>query len=395
MQDLRHLDANIKLIACFGLLVCLSATLVLWTLGQLDAGAAARRGEPDAHTVAWLGLAALGGLAALMVAWLRNELERPVQAVARLAGSMAEGDLSTHEPAPGAQDARGVGALFCTLQQTNDRLAAMVFRVRAGTENIAAGASQLAARGAALSAQAAEQAAALDATAHLAKRLNLSARAQAQRAREAARLSGTAAELAERGSGAVADSAAALCTLAAAARQVAAIAAAIDAQAAGASLRQLAAGMVAQACAGQQAAIMAADTLEELGRHASTVTGITGALAQAGGVHGEGMARLSKAVAALDHAARDGSASLGAAMTAADALHAEAGKLSHTTAAFVLGPLHGRPGAGLYLVAAGPAATATRAAPAARPRVPISLVAAAPARAKHAYGGQAGWDELA
>jgi methyl-accepting chemotaxis protein len=161
---LRRLDTHHKLYASFALLLCLGAALSLWLLAQLAqlsaSGGAARlhTGYAGARLVTAAAIGVTLAAAAVLALWLRADLARPLQAATAMAHRIAAGDLSSQIGLAAGAEA---GQLCQAMQHMNDTLAAMVAKLRGGTEHIAANAGQIAAASMLQSARCDEQAAAL------------------------------------------------------------------------------------------------------------------------------------------------------------------------------------------------------------------------------------------
>ncbi|MFC0253099.1 methyl-accepting chemotaxis protein [Massilia consociata] len=143
----------------------------------------------------WLGLAAVAlGIAC---AWLiTRSITVPLRAAVAVAEDVASGDLSRRIVVAGrdetAQLMRALGAM-------NDSLADIVGRVRAGTGTIAVASGEIAAGNQDLSARTEQQAGALEETAASMEELISTVKQNADNARQANRLAGEAAMIAEQG----------------------------------------------------------------------------------------------------------------------------------------------------------------------------------------------------
>lgn len=299
-RALRRIDTRFKLYLCFALLLGLGGCLAWWLLGQLSqmqalashaiahAGQAAARSAQQirdnyelARLFAWLAIGANVTVASLMALWLRAEMARPMQEAVALAQRVGAGDLSTRI----AETARGqAGLLMRTLQEMNDKLLAMILKVRGGTETIATGIAGIASGSQDLSARGAHQAAALKEAVSSIEQLAASVRQTGERARAASTVATSA----------------------------------IAALEAGATTQQVAAKVK--------------EVAELINEMSSASTG------QADGIE---QARL--AIAAVDQAARQNAALLDQSAAAAAAMRDQAGSLARAIGAFMLGPEHARP----------------------------------------------------
>jgi methyl-accepting chemotaxis protein len=148
-------------------------------------------------------IAVLGALASLAMLWVTRSIKRELGGDPALAVSAAQrisrGDLKTRVPVADGDSS----SLMFELSQMQGGLVETVSRVRAGTENINVGASEIAAGNTDLSQRTEEQAAALVQTASSMDEITANVKQNADSATQAAKLASQAADVARRGSGVV------------------------------------------------------------------------------------------------------------------------------------------------------------------------------------------------
>lgn len=144
----------------------------------------------------------LGAIAlalAIAVAITRG-VSRPLGAAARLAGAVADGDLTGRVDAQGSEE---TVRLLHALSRMTESLTGIVGRVRGCSESIAAAAGELVTGNAELLRRAEQEAAALEETAATLEELTATVRANAEHAREASELARSASDSALRSGEAV------------------------------------------------------------------------------------------------------------------------------------------------------------------------------------------------
>jgi methyl-accepting chemotaxis protein-1 (serine sensor receptor) len=167
---------------------------------QLDEAAKANRSSQSTYEMVRLvclsgmalGLILAGGIGAMLV----RSIVRPLDEAVRVAGAVADGDL-TQDIRVRANDE--TGHLMRALNEMNAGLARIVGRVRAGTDTIASASSQIASGNLDLSARTEQQAASLERTAASMEQLTSTVRQNADNARQANTLAQSASHVAARG----------------------------------------------------------------------------------------------------------------------------------------------------------------------------------------------------
>ena len=394
MSLLRRLDTHTILYASFALLLCLGAGLSLWLLtqlGHLSATASAPRlqaGYAGARLVTAAGIGVTLAAGAALALWLRAAIARPLQAATAMAHRIAEGNLSSQIGLAAGAEA---GQLCEAMQHMNDTLAAMVAKLRGGTEHIAASAGQIAAASMLQTARCDEQAAALAQAESALQQLGAGLRQHGDQAQQAALLAAAACDEAAVGSSHLATLAEALGDVDAAGAPIAALAGQLDALAfqttmlalnagveatragphgaafgvvaaevrqlalrsgaAARELKTLAAGARGDAAAGAMLAARARHSLLELAQ--KLARGCTAADATESAPR-QAAERLQQALAAIGQGARQATQLAAESATASASLREQAACLSRASAAFVLGPEHGVQAPAIHLVASNP-----------------------------------------
>ena len=144
-------------------------------------------------------LAACGLAVALAVAlayFITRAIVGPITRAVEVAEKVAAGDLRSTVTVTGKDE---TAKLLHALKGMNDSLSGIVGRVRNGSDSIATGSSQIAAGTADLSARTEQQAASLQETAASMEQLNTTVKANAETARKAIELAGSASSAAVKG----------------------------------------------------------------------------------------------------------------------------------------------------------------------------------------------------
>jgi len=167
---------------------------------QLDEAAKANQSSQSTYeivrNVCLSGMALGLILAGVVGAMLVKSIVRPLDEAVRIAGAVADGDL-TQDIRVRANDE--TGHLMRALNEMNAGLARIVGRVRAGTDTIASASGQIATGNLDLSTRTEQQAASLERTATSMEELTSTVRQNADNARQANTLAQSASEVAARG----------------------------------------------------------------------------------------------------------------------------------------------------------------------------------------------------
>ena len=435
MSTVRQLDTNLKLYACFAVLIGLSTALSLWLLGQLGQGALpsprlgaaaalslAREQHATARLWAWAGVLALPGVAALLALWLRAELARPVREATAIAQRVADGDLSTRIAEAGSGDS---GKLLRTMQEMNDKLVGMIIKVRSGTESIASSAGEIASGSLDLSARTEEQAASLEETATSMEQLTATVKQNAEHAHQASKLAVSASEVAVKGGEVVAEVVGTMASINDSSKRIAEIIGVIDAlafqtnilalnaaveaarageqgrgfavvasevrnlaqrsAAAAKEIKLLIDDSVEKVSAGSELANKAGKTMHEVVASVKRVTGIISEIADASAEQTTGIEQVNQAIAAMDHATQHNAGLVEQCAAAAASMRDQAASLSRATGAFILGPGHPSTAPLIHLVSNNPHKLAKQ-RPDSRARARVSVVRAGPGSASASAG---------
>ena len=144
-----------------------------------------------------LGLGAVALVAAICIAWaITRSITRPMNEAVAIAETVASGDL-TSTITVGSRDE--TGQLLQALSTMNDKLQAIVARVRASTDTIATASGEIAAGNLDLSSRTEQQASALEETASSMEELTTTVKQNAENARQANALAAGASGIALQG----------------------------------------------------------------------------------------------------------------------------------------------------------------------------------------------------
>ena len=138
-----------------------------------------------------------GVLVAVVLGWiLVRAIVIPLQAAVKIAGGVAQGDLTQQIEVRSNDE---TGRLMAALKDMNDSLVEIVTRVRAGTDNIATASSEIADGNLDLSSRTEQQAGSLEETASSMEELTSTVKQNADNARQANVLAGSASDVAGKG----------------------------------------------------------------------------------------------------------------------------------------------------------------------------------------------------
>ncbi|WP_420992939.1 methyl-accepting chemotaxis protein [Cupriavidus sp. 30B13] len=164
------------------------------TVRRLEEEYVAQRRLLIVMSIAAVVLAAVGGLL------ITRAITGPLRMAVEVAQTVARGDLGSHIEVTSRDE---TGRLLMSLRDMNERLTAIVARVREGSGSIAGASAEIAAGNADLSRRTEEQAASLEETAASMEELTTTVRQSSENARQANELAREAADIAQRGSTAV------------------------------------------------------------------------------------------------------------------------------------------------------------------------------------------------
>ncbi|WP_307734689.1 methyl-accepting chemotaxis protein [Massilia hydrophila] len=316
-----------------------------------------------------LGLLLAGVVGAVLVRGIVAPLEQAV----RIAGAVADGDLTREIRIRGSDE---TGRLMQALSDMNAGLAAIVGRVRGGTDTIATASSQIAAGNLDLSARTEQQAASLEETAASMEELTTTVRQNADNARQANELAQSASAVADKGGQVVAQVVHTMAAIDASAGRIGditgvidsiafqtnilALNAAVEAARAGeqgrgfavvaSEVRSLAQRSAAAAkeikalvdasvrTVGEGSALVeqAGATMEEIVGSVGRVTDIMGEILAASQEQSAGIEQVNRAIIQMDHATQQNAALVEQASAAAQALREEADSLAQAVGTFRL-----------------------------------------------------------
>ncbi|HAV38004.1 MAG TPA: methyl-accepting chemotaxis protein [Massilia sp.] len=138
-----------------------------------------------------------GVVVATVLGWLLvRAIVLPLQAAVKIAGGVAQGDLTQKIDVRSNDE---TGRLMAALRDMNDSLVEIVTRVRAGTDNIATASNEIADGNLDLSSRTEQQAGSLEETASSMEELTSTVKQNADNARQANVLAGSASEVAGKG----------------------------------------------------------------------------------------------------------------------------------------------------------------------------------------------------
>ncbi len=164
-------------------------------------------------------------LGALFAWWLLRSITRPLAQAVRVAQTVATGDLTAEIDVKTRDE---TGMLIRALKEMNDNLVKTVRDVRNGTESIASASKEIAAGNAHLSQRTEQQASSLEETAASMEELTSTVNQNAENARQARGLAGSASAIAQKGGKMVTDVVATMGEISGSSRKIADIIGVID-----------------------------------------------------------------------------------------------------------------------------------------------------------------------
>jgi len=177
------------------------------------------------RAISWICIV-VGVLMAVVVGWmLLRAIVRPLNEAVRVAGSIAEGDLTQNIEVHGQDE---TGRLLAVMKQMSDNLADLVTNATEAAASVGTGSRQIAAGNINLSQRTEEQASSLEETASSMEELTSTVKQNADSARQANQLANAAREMAEKGGEVVSRAVSAMGEINAASKKVADIIGVID-----------------------------------------------------------------------------------------------------------------------------------------------------------------------
>ncbi len=321
------------------------------------------------------GGAILGG--AGVAIWLTRNIMRqlggePEYAVS-IATSIAAGDLTRQID---VDDEHNSASLLFAMRTMQDSLAALVHKVRSGTDTITTAAIEIAAGNLDLSTRTEEQASSLEETAASMEQLTSTVQQNGDNVRQANQLASAASDVATKGGGAVADVVGTMASINGSAKRIVDIISVIDgiafqtnilalnaaveaarageqgrgfavvasevrnlaqrSAAAAKEIKELIGDSVGKVDVGSHMANAAGATMSEVVASVKRVTDIMGEIALAGQEQSAGIAQVNQAIAQMDQVTQQNAALVEQAAAAADSMQEQARQLSSVVGTFKL-----------------------------------------------------------
>ena len=361
---------------------------IVATIGKQSHSLMAQMKEEDeaAHRSATIAMLATVLLTLLIgsvtVWWLIRSITRPLSAAVGIAQQVAQGDLRAVVADGGRNE---IGDLLRALKTMSGNLAAIVGRVRDGTEAIATASGEIASGNMDLSSRTEEQASSLEETAASMIELTTTVRQNNDNADQARQLAGSASDVAQRGGAAVAQMVQTMGTINASSKRIVdiigvidgiafqtnilALNAAVEAARAGEQgrgfavvatevrslaqrsaeaareIKQLIGDSVRTVEAGSALAGQAGQTMDEVVASVQRVNAIIDEIAVASVEQRDGIEQISMAVSQMDGVTQQNAALVEQAAAAADALQQQAASLADAVSIFKLHAAPGTPAA--------------------------------------------------
>ena len=313
------------------------------------------------------------GLAiAAWLGWLLvRAIVRPLEEAVRIAGAVAQGDL-TQRIEVGAKDE--TGRLMAALRDMNDALVEIVTRVRTGTDTISTASSEIADGNLDLSSRTEQQAGSLEETASSMEELTSTVKQNADNARQANVLAGSASAIAGKGGEVVAQVVETMGSINDSSRKIVDIIAVIDgiafqtnilalnaaveaarageqgrgfavvagevrnlaqrSAAAAKEIKGLIDDSVGKVQHGSQLVDQAGATMKEIVASVSRVTDIMAEISAASQEQTAGITQVNEAIVQMDQTTQQNAALVEQASAAAQSLQQEAASLARTVGAF-------------------------------------------------------------
>ncbi len=308
---------------------------------------------------------------ALIMVWLVRSITTPLNEAVDIARVVASGDLSTTINVKGTDE---IGVLLKSLKEMHDNLAAVVGKVRAGTDAIALASAEIAQGNNDLSARTEEQASSLEETAASMEELTVTVKRNGDNANEASVLAGDASGVAVRGGDAVAQVIHTMGSINESSRKIVDIIGVIDgiafqtnilalnaaveaarageqgrgfavvasevrslaqrSAAAAKEIKELIGASVEKVETGSRLVGQAGTTMDEVVSSVKRVTSIIGEIAVASGEQNEGIAQINEAIVQMDAVTQQNAALVEQAAAAAEAMQQQAISLAQAVSVF-------------------------------------------------------------
>ena len=309
--------------------------------------------------------------------WLTRNVMRQLGGepdyAASIASSIAAGDLTRRIDVDNEQNS---ASLMFAMRTMQDSLAALVLKVRAGTDTITTASSEIAAGNLDLSSRTEEQASSLEETAASMEELTSTVQQNSDSVRQANELANVASEVAIKGGAAVADVVGTMESINASAKRIVDIIGVIDgiafqtnilalnaaveaarageqgrgfavvasevrnlaqrSAAAAKEIKELIGDSVGKVEAGSRMVNSAGTTMNEVVASVKRVTDIMGEIALAGQEQSAGIAQVNQAIAQMDQVTQQNAALVEEAAAAADSMQEQARQLSSVVGTFKL-----------------------------------------------------------
>jgi methyl-accepting chemotaxis protein-1 (serine sensor receptor) len=324
----------------------------------------------------WMLVAALAAAALACCAgyFISRSITRPIRQAAVLASAVAQGDLRNRIEVRGNDETRD---LLQALQQMNEKLQAVVSRVRTNSSGIVGSASEIASGNMDLSQRTEQQAASLEETAASMEELTSTVKQNAENAQQANALAATASDIARRGNEAVGRVVSTMDAISQSSAKIAditaiiegisfqtnilALNAAVEAARAGEQgrgfavvasevrslaqrsataakeIKELITQSVQKVEDGSKIAVDAGKTIGEVTQAVTRVTDIIAEIAAAAGEQSRGLDQINQAVTQMDNVTQQNAALVEEAAAASQSLEIQGRELSQEVAFFRIG----------------------------------------------------------
>ncbi|MGZ8288216.1 MAG: methyl-accepting chemotaxis protein [Telluria sp.] len=345
-----------------------SNTLMVTMKARQDAA------QRQALTILAAALAAALLAGGALMAWLGRSITRPLSSAVSIARTVASGDLSTDIEVHGSDE---ISVLLKSLKEMSDKLAALVGKVRSGTDAIALASAEIADGNHDLSARTEQQAGSLEETASAMEELTSTVRQNGGNAEEASRMAGAASDVAVRGGAAVAQVVETMGSINESSRKIVDIIAVIDGIAfqtnilalnaaveaarageqgrgfavvaaevrnlaqrsatAAKEIKELIGDSVQKVEAGSKLVGQAGTTMAEVVASVQRVSAMIADIALVSAEQNAGIGQINEAIAVMDTATQQNAALVEEAAAAADAMKSQAADLERAVSVFKVG----------------------------------------------------------